>query len=266
MTMLPEWAMFLATAGLGFLLGAACRCPKLRRARAELAAARRLAEHDALTGLPNRAGLQHHHQRLIAAGSVPAAVLLDLDDFKSVNDTWGHQAGDALLTAVADRLVRGCGPLDAVAGRLSGDEFLLLLPQATAPAALEAVRALLSELGEPIAIPVEEFGSVTVLATASAGIALPEQTSGWNDLLCRADVALYHAKVQRGHVVLHTTGMRQPICNADVRRHIRAQTQRSAWEDQGRAGPVGSHARDAVVRSPAQPEIILNFASGGPRF
>ena len=213
-----RWALFAGvpavTAGLGFLLGAAWHRPKLWQAHAELAAARWLAEHDALTGLPNRAGLQRHHQRLIAARPASAAVLLDLDDFKAVNDTWGHQAGDALLAAVADRLAQGCGPLDAVAGRLGGDEFLLLLPRTTARAALEAVQVLLSELNKPMTLPIGHGGTVTVLPTASAGIALREprreSANAWGDLLRRADVALYHAKLQRGQAVLHTAGMRQP--------------------------------------------------------
>jgi diguanylate cyclase len=234
-------------AGLGFLLGAACHRRKLRQVRAELAAARWLAEHDALTGLPNRAGLQRHHQRLIAAGAAPTVVLLDLDDFKSVNDTWGHQAGDALLAAVADRLANGCGPLDAIAGRLAGDEFLLLLPHATARAALEAVQVLLCELGKPMTLPVGRDGAVTVRPTASAGIALAElsgeQANAWSELLRRADVALYRAKLQRGHAVLHTTGMRQPARDTDVGERMRAQSRRCAREGRGPAGSAGTQAR-----------------------
>lgn len=211
------------TATLGFLLGSICLRPRLRRTRAELCAALRLAELDALTGLPNRAGLQGRHQLLAAAGTTPAAVLLDLDDFKRVNDTWGHPAGDAHLTAVADRLAEVCGRCGAVAGRLAGDEFLLLVPDATPGAARDVVEAVFAALSTPTTLAVGDRDAITVIPRASAGIALAEPGGGWADLLHRADIALYHAKLRRGNAVLHTVGMRQPAREIELGHRLREQ-------------------------------------------
>lgn len=90
----------------GFLHGGVSAKAKLRQTRPQMAASRRLAELNPLTDLPNRAGAQRHLQLQAAAGRAPAAVLLDLDELKAVNDTWGHQAGDAVLIAVAQRVGR----------------------------------------------------------------------------------------------------------------------------------------------------------------
>ena len=158
----------------GLLLGTVSARPKLRRIRAELADIRRLAEQDALTGLPNRAGAQRHLRLAAATGRAQAAVLLDLDKFKTVNDTWGHQTGDALLVAVAARLAHACTPIAASVARLSGDEFLLLLPHADPHTLLTQVRTVLDGLHEPMTLSVDGAATTTVTPTASAGIALPE--------------------------------------------------------------------------------------------
>ena len=161
----------------GLLLGTVSARPKLRRIRAELADTRRLAEQDALTGLPNRAGAQRHLRLAAATGRAQAAVLLDLDKFKTVNDTWGHQTGDALLVAVAARLAHACTPIAASVARLSGDEFLLLLPHADPHTLLTQVRTVLDGLHEPMTLSVDGAATTTVTPTASAGIALPESPS-----------------------------------------------------------------------------------------
>jgi diguanylate cyclase (GGDEF)-like protein len=203
-------AAAVSAALVGFLLGAAWMGARLRRTRAELTAARWLADHDPLTGLPNRCWLKRHYQSLAAAGTPPAAILFDLDDFKRVNDTWGHQAGDAHLAAVADRLAQACATIGAVVGRLAGDEFLVLLPRATAEDAIRSSETVLGALKRPTMLPVGDRGLITVIPAASAGIALPEAASTWTELLQRADIALYNAKLQRGNAVLHTLGMCQP--------------------------------------------------------
>jgi diguanylate cyclase (GGDEF)-like protein len=195
----------------GLFLGAVSARPKLRRVRTELAHTRRQAEHDPLTGLPNRAGAQRHRHLAAVAGRAQAAVLLDLDKFKAVNDTWGHQAGDALLVAIAGRLAQACIPVGAVAARLSGDEFLLLLPYTDPHALLTLATTVLDRLREPVELSIDgSTTTTTIVPSASAGIALPEPGDSWADLLRRADIALYHAKAQPGQAVLHTFGMRQP--------------------------------------------------------
>jgi len=193
----------------GFLLGAVSAQPKLRHARAELADTRHLAEHDSLTGLLNRTGAHSYYHRRTTAGQY-AAVLLDLDGFKTVNDTWGHQTGDMLLKALATRLSRACTAIGATASRLAGDEFLLLLPHCDARTAVVEAVKILDRLGAPIRLPLEDGAITAITPTASAGIALPRSDGSWSDLLRRADIALYQAKSRPGHVVLHTPDMNQP--------------------------------------------------------
>ncbi len=160
------------------------------------------ASHDPLTGLPNRASLHAFLAALVddAHHPVGAAVLqIDLDDFKVVNDTYGHVAGDALLVEVARRLRAVAGTTDSRPGRLGGDEFVLILPDATELPAAEAVaERLLAALSEPVALP-----EATVRVTASVGIAqaTPELTAG--DLVRLADIAMYTAKRRGKHRVEH---------------------------------------------------------------
>jgi diguanylate cyclase (GGDEF)-like protein len=194
----------------GYLLGRICARSRSRRLRTDLAAARWLAEHDQLTGLLNRAGAEHHYETETAAGRALTAVLIDLDGFKAVNDTWGHHVGDAELGAVADRLAAACVPLGAVATRLAGDEFLLLIPDTDPDAVQEVVQAVLTRLGAPMTLVVVDDLPVSITPRASAGIALPEGNGAWAPLLRCADIALYQAKTVRGRAVLYTPGMQQP--------------------------------------------------------
>jgi diguanylate cyclase (GGDEF)-like protein len=194
----------------GFFLGCLAVWPHILRMRTEAAGARWLAEHDPLTGLPNRSGAQRHHRLQVAAGRAPVAVLLDLDEFKAVNDTWGHQAGDAQLVAVADRLTAACTPIGAFASRLAGDEFLLLLPHTDPHTAVEHVTAVLARLSAPMTLPAHDTTTITAAPSASAGVALPEPETAWADLLRHADIALYHAKTLPGRAVLYTPEMRRP--------------------------------------------------------
>lgn len=239
-------AVAAVAAVIGFLLATVRARLSLGRARTELEAARRLAEQDALTGLLNRSGLERRHRQLAAAGTPAAAVLLDLDDFKQVNDTWGHQAGDAQLAVVADCLETVCARSSAVAGRLAGDEFLILLPGATETDAVAAASAFFDLLSRPTVLPVGEGETVTVIPTASAGISLPERGSGWTDLLRRADIALYHAKLQRGHAKIHTPGMRQPDRRTGRSRPFE---RRDFPASRGRPAAMGRLAGDLVTVS-----------------
>ncbi|GJD95119.1 putative bifunctional diguanylate cyclase/phosphodiesterase [Methylobacterium iners] len=167
------------------------------RKRAEQAV-REAAHHDALTGLPNRALFQVTLDAALAsaeaAGSHVGLVLIDLDAFKEVNDTLGHEAGDTLLKEVARRLAGTLRPGELVA-RLGGDEFVVISPcevDAEQPscrlhALAEEIHAVLS-LGLPIA-------GRTVVPQASLGLALfPEHAGNAADLFTNADLALYAAK------------------------------------------------------------------------
>ncbi len=149
--------------------------------------------HDALTGLPNRTLLHDrlaHALRLLGRDATPLALLLlDLDRFKEVNDTFGHQAGDALLRQVAARIRDAVRSSDTVA-RLGGDEFALLLPGADRDGAVQAAQTLRAALVAPVTVEGQ-----TVHVGASVGIALaPAQGQEAAVLLRHADVAMYVAK------------------------------------------------------------------------
>jgi diguanylate cyclase (GGDEF)-like protein len=164
------------------------------RLRRQLAAARRDAGRDALTGLMSRRAAARHFAERRRRGRATTVVLLDLDGFKAVNDEHGHLAGDALLTAVGTRLREQVRPLAGAAARLGGDEFLLLLPARPPAEHRHQVRSILDTLAEPVPV-VGGRGPVRLSPSASAGIASGlRQELDWNGLLGAADVAMYRAK------------------------------------------------------------------------
>ena len=156
------------------------------------------ALHDSLTDLPNRTLFHDRvHQALASArrDHVPVAVMImDLDRFKEVNDTLGHQSGDELLKQVGLRLRESLRDSDTVA-RLGGDEFGVLLPKVLdAEAAVAVARKLRTTLEEPLTIH-----GLALQMEASIGIALfPDHGADVQGLLQRADVAMYVAKEQSG--------------------------------------------------------------------
>jgi diguanylate cyclase (GGDEF)-like protein len=125
-----------------------------------------------------------------------AALFLDLDDFKDVNDNSGHDAGDDLLVAVGERLLSAIRPGD-LACRFGGDEFAVLLPDIDSTATAEAVAA---RLGEVLALPVEIEGeSLAVSASIGVAVRVPGEALEVDELLRHADVAMYHAKARGKH-------------------------------------------------------------------
>mgnify|MGYP003110909431 CR=1 FL=1 len=154
----------------------------------------RQANFDALTGLPNRRmffdRLEHEIRRVKRYGKGFALVFIDLDEFKEINDFYGHQAGDEALVIVADRLKKVIRASDTVA-RLGGDEFTLILGDVTTEFDVEIVlRKVLLVLLEPI-----ELKSGAVKISASMGIAFcSEHATTPDDLLNKADRAMYSAK------------------------------------------------------------------------
>jgi diguanylate cyclase (GGDEF)-like protein len=148
---------------------------------------RRQARTDDLTGLPNRRALYADAPSLLQRPS--ALLLLDLDRFKEVNDSLGHDVGDHLLEQVSIRLQEAL-PRTAMLARLGGDEFAVLLRRAGSAEAT----ALAGELGAALAAPFA-LGTLAVQTRASIGIALfPDQGTDLGDLLRRADMAMYKAK------------------------------------------------------------------------
>jgi len=193
----------------GFVAGAACVWLRSGRLRAELSRTRWAAEHDGLTGLTNRAGIQARYEDDRRAGRQNSLILLDLNGFKHVNDRFGHQAGDLLLTEVARRLAEACRTI-GLPGRLGGDEFLVLLPQVAPVKVAVMVQDLLARIAAPATIGGDADSPVRFTATASAGIAAAAPDVTWSAHLRQADVALYHAKTQVGSIVFFQEGMRHP--------------------------------------------------------
>jgi len=153
-----------------------------------------LATRDALTGLPNRALLGDRAAQSILAAArsrgMLAVLLIDLDRFKWINDTYGHDVGDSVLVAVSDRLLSAVREYDTVA-RLGGDEFAVLLDTLEDPAEAERIaQRILSMLAEPISVV-----GTDLEVTASMGISVfPNGGSGVEELLKNADQAMYCAK------------------------------------------------------------------------
>jgi diguanylate cyclase (GGDEF)-like protein/PAS domain S-box-containing protein len=167
-----------------------------------------LAHHDPLTGVYNRTvftrELEAAAGALARGGPGFAAILIDLDDFKAVNDTFGHSVGDALLVEVTSRFRKAVGESDVIA-RLGGDEFAILLPAAESSAQVETLaRRILQELAA-----IREIDGVQLSVGASIGCALaPRDATGTDELLKCADLALYRAKhAGKGAVSFYEQGM-----------------------------------------------------------
>lgn len=167
-----------------------------------------LAMSDALTGLANRSHFMTAADRAIRQGSETGGkigvLLLDVDDFKQVNDTAGHDAGDALLRAVAARLQASVRPGDVVA-RLGGDEFAVMLSGLRSEADLEAILGrIMSKLGEPLS-----YAGRSIVCRASIGASLfPQHAEQVQELMKCADIALYEAKSRgRGRACLFEPSM-----------------------------------------------------------
>lgn len=152
---------------------------------------RRVARTDHLTELPNRILLRERLEELCARKAKPfAALCIDLDGFKDVNDTYGHAAGDALLRAVAGRIRQAVRDID-VPCRVGGDEFVVLLPETSAPEAAFVASRILAALSRPFDIgesALVRIGASVGSAAATGGEETPQS------LLDRADRALYDAK------------------------------------------------------------------------
>jgi diguanylate cyclase (GGDEF)-like protein len=177
------------------------------------ARARHLAHHDGLTGLPNRSLLQDRfHQAMSQAERhhKPLALLMiDLDEFKRVNDKLGHASGDKLLQAVALRLTTGIRGADT-ACRYGGDEFAIMLPEIDSP---NIAATLAVEIGARLSEPYIIDGH-KIHAAVSVGVAVyPGDGRTFDDLMKQADIAMYRAK-GTGHSTSITEQPREDVGQA----------------------------------------------------
>jgi diguanylate cyclase (GGDEF)-like protein len=204
---------------LEFSLVKMSKCFDTERQRTDEELARReeelsfLATHDALTGLPNRTLILDRVEQMLARSArnhaQVAALFIDIDNFKTVNDTHGHAAGDQLLQAVAARLdgvVRGSDAL----GRLGGDEFVVICEELSPEAGPELVaERLLEALKASFKLGVDEESPFTI--SASIGIALGGRNSA-EELLREADIAMYRAKWDgKNRYAVFESGMQDTI-------------------------------------------------------
>ena len=167
------------------------------------------AFHDPLTDLPNRAlfadRLHHAFEHRARTGLDPAVLFLDLDDFKSVNDRFGHDAGDELLVEVARRLKGAVRTGDSLA-RLGGDEFAVLIEHSHD--SLDDARSVAARILDRLVTPVS-IGHAHVTVSASIGIAPGSSHSDPASMLRDADTAMYHAKSEgRARAVVYDAEMR----------------------------------------------------------
>src|SRR6185295_7832006 len=188
--------------------------------------AQHLADHDPLTGLPNRRLLEDRLTQALAASQrnrkQTAVVFVDLDRFKSINDTLGHSAGDAVLKEVAERLMKQLRVVDTVC-RMGGDEFVVILPEIKrASDAANVASKILETMAQPFVAEGRELH-----ITTSIGISVfPDDGRDAESLIRNADAAMYHAKgTGRANYQFFTEQMnlaasRRLVIESDLRRAV----------------------------------------------
>jgi diguanylate cyclase (GGDEF)-like protein len=214
-------ALNILQLSLEFSLVRMCECFETERRRTDEELKRReeelafLATHDALTGLPNRTLILDRVEQMLARSvrsqTPVAALFVDLDNFKSINDTLGHGVGDELLRAVAGRLDGVVRAADTL-GRLGGDEFVVISEESSLAAGPELIaERLLGALKQPFKLGADKQTRLTV--TASVGIAGGDHTSA-EEILRDADIAMYRAKWDgKNRYVVFETDMQDTLQN-----------------------------------------------------
>jgi diguanylate cyclase (GGDEF)-like protein/PAS domain S-box-containing protein len=191
----PAWAVLTAVRdATGMLAHYIFSCLDITDRKASEEQVRYLAHHDVLTGLPNRSvaerRLREAMQQSVRTGQPVGVLFIDLDRFKTINDSLGHQTGDALLKLVAQRLRVSIRDADAVS-RFGGDEFVVLLNGVTGPSeALQIAQRVRTALRAPYFVDELELN-----VSCSIGIAMfPDDAADMDELMRHADAAMYQAK------------------------------------------------------------------------
>ncbi len=217
------------------------------------------AFHDALTGLANRALFRDRVTHALAraardGGTSVAALFLDLDDFKAVNDSLGHAAGDQLLVAVAERVQHATRGGDTVA-RLGGDEFAVLVEDVTSDAAaVAAAERIVASLAAPATV----LGRA-IRVNGSVGVARARAGDGADALLRNADMAMYQAKQSgKGRVALYAPAMHAAALDRlELQAALRAALDRQVEPTAARGGQDGEMPELYTVYQP-----LVDLASG----
>ena len=233
---------------------------------------REAALHDSLTGLPNRALIlqliEHAFRRSLRSEKISAVLFIDLDRFKLVNDTHGHQVGDELLVAVAERLTQLLRPGDSVA-RLSGDEFVILCEDIEDATSVDSLAVRLdAELSRPF-----HLSGLELTATASIGIAFTGKgIESPEELLLDADLAMYQSKRERIdrrdvldlgrlHLAGHQAGLSRGLSGAIRRRELHLDYQPIVESSGGQITGVEALLRwTHPSRGPIPPAVFIPFA------
>jgi len=236
------------------------------------AQSRDAALHDPLTGLPNRVlmleMLEHAFRSSRRSGKISAVLFADLDRFKEINDTYGHQIGDQLLVAVGQRVSGLLRPGDSV-GRLSGDEFLVLCEGLDDPAQADPIAVRLhQELSRPFVL-----SGITVEISASIGVAFTGHgNDGVEEVLHDADFAMYRDKRKRagGHAALdlrdlhlagYQAGLARGLPGAIQRHELHLDYQPIVQAGNGRVTGVEALLRwTHPTRGPVAPDVFIPFA------
>jgi diguanylate cyclase (GGDEF)-like protein len=233
---------------------------------------REAALHDPLTGLPNRVLmlqlLEHAFRVSRRSKKISAVFFMDLDRFKEVNDTYGHQVGDELLIAVAERLTLVLRPGDSLA-RLAGDEFVILCEDLADPSAADPIAVRIdAELSRPFVL-----SRVEVTVSVSIGIAFTgQETESPEQLLSDADLAMYRSKRDRVgncdlldlrqlHLAGHQAGLARGLPGAIGRGELHLDYQPIVDAADGRVTGVEALLRwTHPARGPVAPTVFIPFA------
>ncbi len=261
-------AQTLADVAAAYLINAQARAALVNSSEQS----RDAALHDSLTGLPNRALIlqliEHAFHRSRRSKKISAVMFVDLDRFKEVNDTHGHQIGDELLVAVAERLTRLLRPGDSVA-RLSGDEFVILCEDIADTSSVDSLAVRLdAELSRPF-----DLSGIEVQMSASIGIAFTGQgTDSPNDLLVDADLAMYQSKrdrvdsrdvldLRQFHLAGHQAGLARGLSGALARHELHLEYQPIVESSDGRITGVEALLRwTHPSHGPISPAVFIPLA------
>jgi diguanylate cyclase (GGDEF)-like protein len=258
------WILFVLTALLLLAYVGTVAGRAQRRARD---AALRLSRYDALTGLYNRgaffAAVEREIKRVERSGRGFCLVMMDLDDLKPVNDTFGHPAGDQLLRAITEVVLRTVRATD-LAGRYGGDEFVVLLPETDADGAFVVAEKLRRDISG-LAIRVQERA---VRTSVSLGlVTYPDDGRTIDDLLSAVDAAMYEAKRRGKNQIVGYTTRTERVATAIGPERVpspparsRPRPEDSRAEEVGLARPAGRETVDSTWAPPSGREEAV----GGP--